>query len=959
MPAAQAALEGWAFSGNLRHYQADVLDRVSVRTQDPLHIVAPPGSGKTLLGLLLAVERGARTLVLAPTVTVRRQWAEAAIALSPDAAQVSEDPDDPGALTALTYQILSVLDAANPLAGLAHARWCEEIEAEGRSPDAASEWVANLARTNPEAYRSSIARRSRRLRRRLAREDVDFLVSALHPRARALLDRLVAHEVETIIVDECHHLLDHWALVVAALVGRLRAAGRRPLVIGLTATLPSPDDAEEYDNYTSLLGDVDYEVPVPAVVREGNLAPFRDLVRFVEPTAQEVAFLQAHAEGLDVLLRSTFSRDAGLAHLLDALQPPGPGDDPDARLAAAFGADFAGAEAAAAMLCTVAPRHPLVDLLPGAARRPPTTEEALRLLGRYAAERILPDPTQSERWDRIRRSLADFGYSLTDRGVRRSRDPVDSLLASSLAKDHAVCDILRIERAEIGDARLRALVVSDFDRHGNRQGGLVATAGAVRTFDVVAADVATRGLCPVLVTGSRTHIAARDEGEILPSLERLLGVPVAAVPLEGGVVSRVHAPGAGAAAMVRAVSALLSDGPVRVVVGTRGLFGEGWDCPAVNTLIDLTAVATASAVQQLRGRTLRCDPAWPDKVAHNWSVTAVLPAGVPLRAAPDVDRLRRKHARLWGVDRDDRSRVVRGIAAAAPSAQRDLLADLVERGGDVSVEAVNAASDRGSRSTTREDWRVGEPYVDREAAGALASRRRGEPVFRMRRRTSRVLGAAAGGVGALAAAGIAAAATIGPGAAVVAAVVLGIPAIGAILPLVSAWRATRRDGVDLYARIAAVVGASLEAAGRTHGAVGVASVTETGGTGDRTEVAIAFPEADLADQRLLADALAELFGAVRTPRHVLEIGRGGRSWIVRRVLGLSVGGAEREARFLPVPALIGRRRADAEAFAEQWVRQIGPAALHALDRPDALALAARARRASAGSADAHTIDWWS
>ncbi|ANG84018.1 DEAD/DEAH box helicase family protein [Microbacterium aurantiacum] len=187
MPAARAALAGWTFSGELRHYQADVLDRVSVRTEDPLHIVAPPGSGKTLLGLLLAVERGARTLVLAPTLTVRRQWADAATALSPDPAQgpdpaqVSEDPDVLADLTALTYQVLSVLDTANPLAGLARARWCEELEVEGRSAESAAAWVADLARTNPDAYRSGIARRSRRLRRRLAREDADFLVAAPIP----------------------------------------------------------------------------------------------------------------------------------------------------------------------------------------------------------------------------------------------------------------------------------------------------------------------------------------------------------------------------------------------------------------------------------------------------------------------------------------------------------------------------------------------------------------------------------------------------------------------------------------------------------------------------------------------------------------------------------------------------------------------------------------------------------
>src|SRR3546814_7938420 len=49
-----------------------------------------------------------------------------------------------------------------------------------------------------------------------------------------------------------------------------------------------------------------------------------------------------------------------------------------------------------------------------------------------------------------------------------------------------------------------------------------------------------------------------------------------------------------------------------------------------------------SATQQLRGRTLRLDPAWPEKVAHNWTVTALLPASFPLEAQPDATRLRRR-----------------------------------------------------------------------------------------------------------------------------------------------------------------------------------------------------------------------------------------------------------------------------------------------------------------------------
>ncbi len=69
--------------------------------------------------------------------------------------------------------------------------------------------------------------------------------------------------------------------------------------MGLTATLPDPSNQTEYENYTSLLGDVDFEVPTPAVVKEGNLAPYRDLVYFCEPSPREQDYLdriQRHFE---------------------------------------------------------------------------------------------------------------------------------------------------------------------------------------------------------------------------------------------------------------------------------------------------------------------------------------------------------------------------------------------------------------------------------------------------------------------------------------------------------------------------------------------------------------------------------------------------------------------------------------------------------------------------------------
>jgi len=67
------------------------------------------------------------------------------------------------------------------------------------------------------------------------------------------------------------------------------------------STLPDPDSRDAYDNYISLL--VDFEVPTPAVVKEGNLASCRDLVYFCEPSRRENRYLRQIDQYIDDAVR--------------------------------------------------------------------------------------------------------------------------------------------------------------------------------------------------------------------------------------------------------------------------------------------------------------------------------------------------------------------------------------------------------------------------------------------------------------------------------------------------------------------------------------------------------------------------------------------------------------------------------------------------------------------------------
>ena len=105
------------FQGNWRTYQSRLLDRLDLCLEDMrLHVVAAPGSGKTVFGLEAIRRINRSTLVLAPTITIRNQWAERLVQYflpqgSPKPDWVSTNIRRPELLTIATYQALHALCA--------------------------------------------------------------------------------------------------------------------------------------------------------------------------------------------------------------------------------------------------------------------------------------------------------------------------------------------------------------------------------------------------------------------------------------------------------------------------------------------------------------------------------------------------------------------------------------------------------------------------------------------------------------------------------------------------------------------------------------------------------------------------------------------------------------------------------------------------------------------------------
>ena len=151
-----------------------------------------------------------------------------------------------------------------------------------------------------------------------------------------------------------------------------------------------------------------------------------------------------------------------------------------------------------------------------------------------------------------------------------------------------------------------------------------------------------------------------------------------------------------------------------MLVGTRALLGEGWNCQPLNVLVDMTIATTGVSVQQMRGRSLRLDPADPQKVASNWDVVCVAPDLV--RGTGDYERFVRKHLHLFAPAED-------GEVEAGPSHVHPELGPFtpppVERFAALNAEQLARSADRDA---ARERWLIGTPYRGVELPTLLVRR---------------------------------------------------------------------------------------------------------------------------------------------------------------------------------------------------------------------------------------------
>ncbi|TFH11278.1 MAG: restriction endonuclease subunit R [Candidatus Thorarchaeota archaeon] len=603
------------FTATWRPYQARVLKELEEYLDDErLHVVAAPGSGKTVLGIEVLRRINGPTLVLAPTLAIRDQWIHRFIEMflpagSKQPEWISRDLDDLGFFTVSTYQSLhAAMSRINPEV-VEDAEEFEDIQQE--DPDEKEEDELEDSKVSSWLDQS----------KKKKKKNLDNR-NALLPE---LVDRLRAVGIKTLVLDEAHHLRSNWWKSLVSLIESIEGI----TLLSLTATPPFDVVDFEWDRYVELCGPVDAQIPVPELVMVGNLCPHQDLIVFSAPSEAEkeeislirkevdnfIKWLQQNVTFTNHILSHNWIMESS-KHVEDILS------EPDYYSSMLIYLKHNGIKVSKDAIGIIADKD---------SHLPSFSVEWLEIL----LTRILyPPGKKNPRHPMFLKEVHDelkrIGAVELRRIQLRNVKTVEKILKRSISKLQRIEEIAQLEADSLHEA-LRMVVLTDYIRQESMPDestditplnkiGVVPIFETLRRFKI---DSKLGILCGSLV------VIPKDTKDLLLRCTSNLGIENADVRLRlleyDNSFLTVDVPENEKHKLVKAITDLFTAGGVNILVGTKSLLGEGWDAPSINSLIIASFVGSYMLSNQMRGRAIRSERGNLDKTANIWHLVCVEP----------------------------------------------------------------------------------------------------------------------------------------------------------------------------------------------------------------------------------------------------------------------------------------------------------------------------------------------
>lgn len=606
------------FKYSWRKYQQRVLDDLNGHLTDGhLHIIAPPGSGKTVLGLEVAVRLNKPTLILAPTIAIRNQWIQRFCELFLDTAQtpewISKDIRNPGFMTIVTYQGLYA--ACNNLS-------IAETDIED---DEESENDATNSSANP---------------------DLDKIVSGLQ-----------SQNIKTIVVDEAHHLKNEWWRTLTQLKERLS-----PVIVGLTATPPYDVTVAEWQRYIELNGPVDTEISVPELVIEEDLCPHQDYVHFSFPEEKEHKEIIDFRENIERLFQE-IKNDETIIRAIEALQV---WQNPEEHLDWIYN-NLSYYSSSIIFLHYNLKEIPEIhlEIIGDKQFEIPVLDyewiETLLEFYLYNGKEYFKN--FEEHRQTLENKLKRYG-AIERRKISFTHNKrVAGLLTASVSKLNSIREIVDFEHKQLGHD-LRLVILCDFIRkeflvNATENNIELNKMGVIPVFEKLRRENMDNKKIGVL-TGSIIIIPGTAY-ELFKTIAAQYGIAEISsnpVTFDNNYIL-IHQTTQIKHYIVHIVTQVFQLGAIEVLIGTKSLLGEGWDAPSINALILASFVGSFVLSNQMRGRAIRKQNGNPGKTGNIWHLVCIDPSSV--NGGVDLELLTRRFKSFVGVSFKEEPAIENGI----------------------------------------------------------------------------------------------------------------------------------------------------------------------------------------------------------------------------------------------------------------------------------------------------------
>lgn len=572
------------FNGTWRSYQQRILDDLDYHLRDQkLHVVAAPGAGKTILGIEVVARIQRPTLILCPTNTIKNQWREricTSFLQEKDYGIVSTVIRKPGYLTVTTYQAL--------LAAFCGRAEEEEVPTQDENPE----------QEPAETY--SIVSSAR-----FKQEKADEVIAILK-----------AANVSLLCFDEAHHLRKEWWKALTYLNEQLNPEQ----TLALTATPPYDADFGEWKRYQELCGEIDEVISIPELVKNGDLCPHQDYVCFSFLKQQERELLDKYNQHvrtfIEMILNDTELLD-GLSNMkffeAEEADVERIFESPEFYVSIASLLNFRGYSVSERFL-------ELFDAKQSDLPKFDLKQASAFIKGFLETETEEFQVFESKKNDYFNHAKR-LGLVVNKKVVLDENIKIRRLIAGSLGKLDSIIQIVKQESSQLKE-QLRMVILTDYIRMDDTDCRSIGVVPIWRTLkENVESEVSIGVLCGSLILLPEKMInklykllADNNIAEDAINIGRF-GDDENYVRITPKESVRNH--------IVWMITEMFCAGELTVLIGTQALLGEGWDAPAINSLILSSTVSSYMLSNQMRGRAIRIDKHNPDKVSNIWHLATI------------------------------------------------------------------------------------------------------------------------------------------------------------------------------------------------------------------------------------------------------------------------------------------------------------------------------------------------